>query len=75
MLRQRFQGKKTASTQWAPIRIEHPLMAKDTGLREEKCLGELPENGTEAHRDYNGSGRKSTKPPQTARKKGLRTEN
>jgi len=41
------------------------LMAKDTGLREEKCLGELPEGGTEAHRDYNVLPRKSTK-PQTA---------
>ncbi len=33
-------------------------MAKDTGLREEKCLGELPKGGTEPHRDYNGSGQK-----------------
>jgi len=43
-------------------------MAKDTGLREEKCLGELPERGLEAHTGYNGSGRESTKPPAGGRK-------
>jgi len=37
---QRFQAEKAALTQWAPIRVEHPLMTKDAGLREEKCLGE-----------------------------------
>jgi len=31
-------------------------MAKDTGLREEKCLGELPERFGALHTDYNGSG-------------------
>ena len=31
-------------------------MAKDTGLREEKCLGELPKGGTEPHTNYNASG-------------------
>jgi len=35
-------------------------MAKDTGLREEKCLGELPERGLEAHTGYNVLPRKST---------------
>lgn len=40
-------------------------MAKDTGLREEKCLGELSERGLEAHTGYNVLPRKSTK-PQTA---------
>jgi len=56
MLLQRFQGKKTASTQRAPIRIEHPIMAKDTGLREEKCLEELPERFSASHTNYNASG-------------------
>jgi len=53
---QRLQAEKATLTQWAPIRIEHPLMAKDTGLREEKCLGELLEGFSASHTDYNGSG-------------------
>ena len=50
-------------------------MTKDTGLREEECLGESSENLsallTETHTDYNVSPRKSTKPQQTA-DRGLR---
>lgn len=37
---QRFQAEKAALTQWAPVWVEYPLMTKDAGLREEKCLGE-----------------------------------
>ncbi len=53
---QRFQAEKAALTQWAPIWVEHPLMTKNTGLREEKCLGELPEDFSTSHTDYNVSG-------------------
>lgn len=58
---QRFQAEKATLTQWAPIRVGDPLMAKDTGLREEECLDKQFESGTETHTDYNVSGRKSTK--------------
>ncbi len=48
-------------------------MAKDTGLREEKCLGELPEQFT--HTDYNGSGQKIYEEPPAGGRRPLTTDN
>ena len=61
-LLQRFQSKKTVSTQWAQIRVGYPRLAKDTGLREEERLRAAPEHLAETHINYNGSARKSTNP-------------
>ncbi len=72
---QGLQAEKAALTKWAPIRVEHPLMTKDTGLREEKCLDELPEGFSASHTDYNGSGQKIYEEPPAGGRRPLTTDN